>query len=862
MTEEMSASSAGDERESVWAQARSRLLLLAALAVVAVCVYALSRLLEDVSYEDLIAAVEATPAVDIVLALVFTVVSFAALSVYDHQGLAFVGRSLPYPVIALTSFCAYAVGNLAGFGPLTGGAIRYRFYTRLGVPPEEIAGIIGYVTAAFGVGLAFVTALGMIWSDHGVSELIGWPPLAARTLSVVILAGIFGLVIAAGTIPRTALLFGRRIRLPTPRSILIQLGATVLDVVAAASVLWVLLPDGPIHYPAFVAVYAIAIGLGVLSHVPGGLGVFETIILGTVGKVLPLDGVVGALVLYRFIYYAVPLFAAGGLVTVTELRRTALGNPIVGRAAGALLPMMASALAVLLGAMLVFSGVTPSPDVRLDWLQATFPLSLVEGAHFASSVLGVFLIVAARGLIHRLDGAWWLAVTLTAVSIPLALLKALAFGEAVLLSGFLAILLVTHRDFNRPASLLHDRLNPGWWLCVGTVVAVALAMLFFAYKEVDYSHDLWWQFEIQDEAPRSLRAALGICLAAAGLALWRLTRPPVGKSRLAAPDEIARAIAITQQQPFPDANLVRTGDKSLLFSDSGKAFLMYGKRGRSWIALFDPIGDPECRPELVWRFVEMARRHGGRAVFYQVSSATLALYADAGLSAFKLGEEARIRLADFDLKGSRRGSIRTSINKLEREGISFEVLTPDEIPNVLDELQRVSDLWIAEHRVREKGFSLGMFERGYIASQAVAVLKRGNRVIAFATLMRTDLGEEATVDLMRFDPTAPNGSMEVLFAKILMHFKAAGYVWFSLGMAPLAGLSENPVAPLWHRVGRAAFDHGEALYNFRGLRAFKNKFDPEWRSRYMAVTGGLNPVLALADVTVLISGGLRGAVAQ
>jgi phosphatidylglycerol lysyltransferase len=104
--------------------------------------------------------------------------------------------------------------------------------------------------------------------------------------------------------------------------------------------------------------------------------------------------------------------------------------------------------------------------------------------------------------------------------------------------------------------------------------------------------------------------------------------------------------------------------------------------------------------------------------------------------------------------------------------------------------------------------------------------------------------------------------MEVLFAKIMLHFKEAGYRWFSLGMAPLAGLSESPVAPLWHRVGRAAFNHGEALYNFHGLRAFKNKFNPEWRPRYMAVAGGLNPVLALADVTVLISGGFRGVIAR
>ena len=102
----------------------------------------------------------------------------------------------------------------------------------------------------------------------------------------------------------------------------------------------------------------------------------------------------------------------------------------------------------------------------------------------------------------------------------------------------------------------------------------------------------------------------------------------------------------------------------------------------------------------------------------------------------------------------------------------------------------------------------------------------------------------------------------VLFGRLLLHFKEEGYQWFSLGMAPLAGLSENPVAPLWHKMGRAVYDHGEALYNFHGLRAFKNKFDPIWSPRYMVVAGGLNPMLAIADATVLISGGIRGVIAK
>ena len=204
------------------------------------------------------------------------------------------------------------------------------------------------------------------------------------------------------------------------------------------------------------------------------------------------------------------------------------------------------------------------------------------------------------------------------------------------------------------------------------------------------------------------------------VAVWLLTRPSAGGSTRPTADQLRAAVSIVEEQPLADANLVRMGDKSLLFSDNGDAFLMYRKRGRSWIALYDPIGNPDAHAELVWRFVELARRHGGRAVFYEVPGESLSMYADAGLSAFKLGEEAKVRLDSFDLKGSRRASIRTALNKAERDGIVFEVLPVERVGDVMDELERVSGAWLAEHAVREKAFSLGAFERGYIATQPVA----------------------------------------------------------------------------------------------------------------------------------------------
>ena len=88
--------------------------------------------------------------------------------------------------------------------------------------------------------------------------------------------------------------------------------------------------------------------------------------------------------------------------------------------------------------------------------------------------------------------------------------------------------------------------------------------------------------------------------------------------------------------------------------------------------------------------------------------------------------------------------------------------------------------------------------------------------------------------------------------------KQQGYNWFNLGMAPLAGLEDRALAPLWNRLGAFVFQHGENFYNFQGLRQYKEKFIPEWRPKYLASPGGLALAQILANLATLISGGVKG----
>ena len=850
------ASFAGADPAEWWARLRPWLLAALGLALTAMVGLALRHLLFRVHYADVMVAVGSTPTLNIVAAVLATGFSYLALTRYDASALHFVGAKVRERKILLTSFVAYALSNTIGLGPLSGGVVRMRLYSAAGVPPPQVARVIVFNAAAFGLGMLFFGAVGLLWGAHDVAVLLHTRGRVVRIAAAVMLIALLGFVWLCEHRPSIAI-GSWQVQLPPARLALRQLAISAIELAASALVLWLLLPPGHIPLAAFVAFYAIATTAGIVSHVPGGVGVFETVMLLAAGDGMPRDAMLGALLLNRGIYYVLPLVVATGLLILYELRSGIVAP--VGRFAVRLSPSLLAALTLIAGILLIVSGVTPFTDDARGMLVALHvPLPLIEASHFIGSVAGLGLVLVARGILHRLDVAWWIALGLALVAAVLALPKGIALHEAEFLLTLAVLLVISKNQFDRRSSLFAQHLEPEWVVALGGVVVACAWVLFFSFKEVDYSNQLWWQFEIDGQAPRSLRALMAVALLAFGYGLWQLLRPPAGELDPTSQEEVERAAAIIRANPSSDACYALVGDKHLMFSPSGRSFLMFGKRGRSWIGLFGPFGDPREFADMVWQFMEMATDHGGRAAFYHVRPASLPLFLDCGLHLFKLGEHAHVELPDFNLKGATRANLRSGVNRAVREGLVFEVVAPAQVDALLPELREVSDAWLAEQRSGEKAFSVGSFDDDYLRRLPVAVVRREGRILAFANLLVTDAHDDAALDLMRYVPDAPPGTMDFLMASILLHLQAEGYKRFGLGMSPMAGMAERSAAPKWQHIARLVFEHGDRFYNFRGLRSFKDKFAPVWEARFLAAPRGLATAFILADVTTLIGGGKPG----
>lgn len=830
------------------------------LLILAGALWLLHAELRQYNWNDVFGSLVAISRVNLGLAAALTVANYTILIGYDLLGLRYIRQQMSFYRVALASFLSYAVGN--SFGLLLGGTtIRYRLYSGWGLSSVEIVKLVLLLSVTFWIGLFALAGLMFIIAPAPIPDRLHLP--FSTTLPI-------GVVFSALAVGYLVLCAARR----TPLSIrswdfmppsfgfaTLQFAVTALDLLVAAGVLYALLPPSiDPGFPRFLSVYLLSIVAAFLSQVPSGLGVMDLVLLVLLSPTDP-SLAVGPLLAYRIIYYFCPLALGVVVLGVNEALRyrstLTKSAQSIARIAPIIAPRFLALTVFLAGGVLLLSGATPAAPSRLELLRRVLPLPVVEVSHFLNSILGLLLLLVARGLHRRVETAYYVASALLGLGIVVSLLKGFDYEEALLLSGMLAAILPCRRHFYRRGALLTERFTLQWFTAIGMVIGCTAWLMLFTFKHVEYRDELWWQFAFQEHAPRSLRALAGVLTVTLAFACWRLLRVHVRSPSLPNETDMADARHIVENSRQTSAHLAMLGDKHFFFNAERTALIMYGVEGRSWVAMGDPIGDPSAARELAWDFLELCDEGGRWPVFYQIDDDQLSMYVEMGMTVIKLGEEAHVPLPEFSLEGNNRRNLRRAYKQLSEDGCTFEIVEPPVDAELLVELKRISDAWLSAKHTAEKSFSLGSFQPDYLQSGPIALVRQSDKLIGFANIWKGANHEELSIDLMRHLPDASHSTMEFLLVSLMIWGRTNGYQRFNLGMAPLSGIEQQRLAPLWSSVAGIAFRHGEHFYNFQGLRQYKEKFHPEWRAKYMASPGGLALPLILANVASLISGGLK-----
>jgi len=302
-------------RRFAWVGMAASILLFGASLVV------LWHIVSEIDVNELKAAFTAASFRQIGLAILFTAVSYGLLTCYDAIALRQLKVHIPYRTTALASFTSYAVSFTLGFPLLTAGTVRYWIYASKGVSGARVASLTVIAGVTFWLGMALVLAWTMISRADEVASLVYYTSMWLNQF-VGLCAAIFvvAYLVWVSLKRRIVKIQGWKLELPGFRLSIAQLLIGAVDVCAGAGVLFVLLPGGHnISFETFVAVYIFAVMLGVASHAPGGLGVFEATILLALSS-YPREPVLGALLLYRLCYYLVPFVVALALLGAYEIR--------------------------------------------------------------------------------------------------------------------------------------------------------------------------------------------------------------------------------------------------------------------------------------------------------------------------------------------------------------------------------------------------------------------------------------------------------------------------------------------------------------------------------------------------------------
>lgn len=807
----------------------------------------------------------AIPLSSICLSLLATIISYIGIAFYDGLAMRYTNKSLPWHKTAFASCCAHAISTTLGAAAFTANAVRYRLYSSWDLNLKDVA-MIGSVTLLASVFGAFtLMAVGFIVSAQTFEALFSIPPALSRGLGVLMIAGFSIAILWLARSPDEILVKNIAVTKPSLAIIGGQWITSMVDWIAAAAVLYFLLPAHPdLSLWTFIPIFVAAQYIGTLSGLPGGIGVFEAIFLTLIPHA-DLANLAAALVLYRLIYYFFPLIVSIIIMSAHQsfvaLPFIKSGHKHVTNINLVLSPILFSILTFITASVMLVASAMPSFLPRIEYMARLLPEGMIELSHLFASAIGTLLLIVSIGLRRRLHNAWISAVILFPAGAIFTYLKGGDFITISLLLGLTICLISARKAFYRRGKVSRMRLTPMRFTALVSTLSLAAWSGFYAHKNQAYSQELWWNFGLQHDASRFLRACALVGAIVLIYLVWRLLHPSRAPQTPKPCDQTmakVRDILERSTNSVSETNLALMGDKHFLFSQSGKSFIMYGIKGRNWIALGEPIGLDEERRELLFNFQETADLWGAWPCFYAIRSRNLHDFVDMGLSVQKIGEMALVPIKSYDLTGKTKARFRQAKNRAAREGVTFDVIQIDKNSPEMDRLEIVSSQWLQNHSGREKGFSLGRFDRTLLSTQPIAVAWQNGKIVAFSNLWKTPDKSELSLDLMRYTANCMTGVMDFLFAEVMIWGCAQGYEYFSLGMAPMSGLDgKNFSSPMSH-LGRFIYRYGGRFYSFQGLRSFKKKFYPDWEPVYLAAPNQVSMPRALSNLALLSAGGMSG----
>jgi phosphatidylglycerol lysyltransferase len=485
------------------------------------------------------------------------------------------------------------------------------------------------------------------------------------------------------------------------------------------------------------------------------------------------------------------------------------------------------------------------------------PYGLYHWSRLLALLFGFALLYLSFQLFQRRRAAWWMSV----VGLVLTIIAHTGHGHHLPLAAIpvatVVLLAVFRNRFtvrSEPRSIARGLVFMG-----GSLVFALLygTLGFYLLDKRDFGID----FLLDESLVRTLRQyllignadlvahtrqahwfldSLGVIgTAAAIFAVYSLFRPLAFGLRTLPHERARTAKLLDRYGRTPEHYFALWPDKAFFMSPAADGFISYRVAGGVAVSLSDPVAPEAAVPGLLRQFLDYCTDNGWTVALLYTLPDWLPVYEQAGLHALKIGSEAVVDLQKFCTETNQGKQFRRNKRRLVDDGFSISRHAPPHAAELIRELEAVSSEWLNLPGRRERSFALGSFSLDYAARTTFFVVRdRAGRILAFVNETPAYRPGMATIDMMRHRTDVPHGIMDFLFDNLLCTLHEQGLRQFDLGLAPLAGVGEQPGSTTEERVVRQLFDLLARFYPMAGLRAYKAKFDPDWEDRFLIYQGG------------------------
>lgn len=787
----------------------------------------------------------------IVLILVITFAAVLPMQLYDVILVRILKLRVPKRVILEQAFIANSFSNLIGFGGIIGAMFRTYFYHKLEQDKRKLLGGIATVSLFYLTGISVLSWIVTIGYRH--FPLFGdtrWLYFAVVAVGLYLPAFLFIHIIKNKKGSNSLITASIAIELVIVS--VVEWFAVFIAILLLSKILGISLT-----IESLFPVYIVAACAGIISMIPGGLGSFDLVFIwGMQDLHVPEEKVLVLLLFYRIGYYFVPFLISMVLfVKLYWVKWNKSWSNLPNAIIQGLSHIILTGLVFLSGIILLLSASVPGIMSRLRIAQEILAFPIINVSHQLSVAAGFLLLGLSRGIEYRVKRTYEWTMFALILAAVFSIFKGIDYEEAIFLIIVALLLRMSKGHFYRESYVLT------WGKTIFDIVVILIITsmyLIIGYLNLPTAKltipTKFLPYVIVDYRDLFTSAFIGLMIAFLIISIGYLISLPKKwklEKSTGQDNEILRHL--TKYKGKVLSHLIFLHDKYIFWNNKKNVLIAYQKYADKLVILGDPIGEKSDLLAAIEEFLEISDLYGYTPVFYQVSDDMLPFLHGSGYAFFKLGEEAFVDLKTFSVSGNRMKGLRALRNKFIRENYQFKILEPPFTNEILDELRNISNDWLQGRK--EKGFSLGFFDIDYLNKAPIAiVLDESNRILGFMSIMNVyDDYRTISIDLMRFEPDSPLGTVDFLFLSLFDWAKEQGYERFNMGMAPLGNIGLSKFSFLSEKIAAQIFLHGHFIYHFQGLRKFKEKYTNIWEPKYLAYRRKSSLPVTMAQITLLIS---------